>query len=221
LSKFTVLDDELHEYMVAHGAREDEALRRIREEAAAMGEIAVMQIAPDEGALLALLARLLGARRALEIGTFTGYSAICIARGLKPGGTLVACEIDPERAAIAERNFAAAGVADRIDLRVAPATETLAGLEADQPFDFAFIDADKVSYPAYYEACLERLRPGGLIVLDNVLMDRRVLAPADDGASVVARLNEKLAADPRIDLAMIGVADGLSLARKRETAART
>jgi caffeoyl-CoA O-methyltransferase len=221
LSKFTVLDDELHEYMVAHGAREDEALRRIREEAAAMGEIAVMQIAPDEGALLALLARLLGARRALEIGTFTGYSAICIARGLEPGGTLVACEIDPERAAIAERNFAAAGVADRIDLRVAPATETLAGLEADQPFDFAFIDADKVSYPAYYEACLERLRPGGLIVLDNVLMDRRVLAPADDGASVVARLNEKLAADPRIDLAMIGVADGLSLARKRETAART
>jgi predicted O-methyltransferase YrrM len=219
MSKFTALTDELHDYVVAHGAREDEVLARVRTETAAMGDIAVMQIAPDQGALMTMLARLIGARRALEIGTFTGYSAICIARGLSDGGELVACELDPERAAIAERNLGLAGLADRVDVRVGPAAETLAGLKesAGEPFDLVFIDADKTSYPAYYEAALELMRPGGLLILDNVLLDGRVLEPAesDDSAVVMARLNGELAADPRIDIAMIAVADGLTLARKR------
>jgi caffeoyl-CoA O-methyltransferase len=216
VSKFTSIDEPLHEYLVAHGAREDEALRRVREEAEAMGDLAKMQIAPDQGALMTLLARLLGARRAIELGTFTGYSAICIARGLPEGGKLLACEIDPERAQIAHHNLADAGVGERVEVRVGPAAETLDQLraEAAEPFDLAFVDADKVSYPAYYEACLELLAPGGLIVLDNVLMDGRVLDPGDDGSVVVARLNEEIAADPRVEVAMIGVADGLTLVRK-------
>jgi caffeoyl-CoA O-methyltransferase len=216
MSKFTALTDELHDYVVANGAREDEVLARVREETAAMGDIAVMQIAPDQGALMTMLARITGARRALEVGTFTGYSAICIARGLADGGELVACELDPERAAIAERNIEAAGLGDRVDLRVGPAAETLAELAGSEPFDLAFIDADKSSYPAYYEAALELLRPGGLLILDNVLMDGRVLDPAEsDSAAVVARLNGEIASDPRVEIAMIAVADGLTLARKR------
>jgi caffeoyl-CoA O-methyltransferase len=216
MSKFTALTDELHDYVVANGAREDEVLARVREETAAMGDIAVMQIAPDQGALMTMLARISGARRALEVGTFTGYSAICIARGLADGGELVACELDPERAAIAERNIEAAGLGDRVDLRVGPAAETLAELAGSEPFDLAFIDADKSSYPAYYEAALELLRPGGLLILDNVLMDGRVLDPAEsDSAAVVARLNGEIASDPRVEIAMIAVADGLTLARKR------
>jgi caffeoyl-CoA O-methyltransferase len=214
VSKFTALTDDLHDYIVAHGAREDSALRSLREETAAMGEVAVMQIAPDQGALLTLLARLLGARRAIEVGTFTGYSAICIARGLASGGVLIACELEEERAAIARRHFEAAGVAGLIDLRVAPASQTLASLEGSEPFDLAFVDADKVSYPAYYEACLELLRPGGLVVLDNVLLGGRVLDPDDDSSQVMAELNEAITADDRVELAMIGVADGLTLARK-------
>jgi caffeoyl-CoA O-methyltransferase len=217
MSKFTVLTDELHDYVVANGAREDEVLARVREETAAMGDIAVMQIAPDQGALMTMLARITGARRALEVGTFTGYSAICIARGLADGGELVACELDPERAAIAERNIEAAGLADRVDLRVGPAAETLTELTGSELFDLAFIDADKTSYPAYYEAVLGLLRPGGLLILDNVLMDGRVLDPgeADDSAAVIARLNGEIASDPRVEIAMIAVADGLTLARKR------
>jgi caffeoyl-CoA O-methyltransferase len=216
VSKFTSIDEPLHEYLVAHGAREDEALRRVREEAEAMGDLAKMQIAPDQGALMTLLARLLGARRAIELGTFTGYSAICIARGLPEGGKLLACEIDPERAQIARRNLAEESGGARVGVRIGPAAETLDQLraEAAEPFDLAFVDADKVSYPAYYEACLELLAPGGLIVLDNVLMDGRVLDPGDDGSVVVARLNEEIAADPRVEVAMIGVADGLTLVRK-------
>jgi caffeoyl-CoA O-methyltransferase len=216
VSKFTSIDEPLHEYLVAHGAREDEALRRVREEAEAMGDLAKMQIAPDQGALMTLLARLLGARRAIELGTFTGYSAICIARGLPEGGKLLACEIDPERAQIARRNLEEAGAGGRVEVCAGPAAETLDQLraEAAEPFDLAFVDADKVSYPAYYEACLELLAPGGLIVLDNVLMDGRVLDPGDDGSVVVARLNEEIAADPRVEVAMIGVADGLTLVRK-------
>jgi predicted O-methyltransferase YrrM len=218
VSKFTSIDERLHDYLVAHGAREDEVLRRVREQAAAMGEVAMMQIAPDQGALMTMLVGLTGAHRALELGTFTGYSAICIARGLPADGLLVACELDPERAEVARRNLDDAGVGERVEIRVGPAAETLERLagEDGERFGFAFIDADKVSYPAYYEACLELLAPGGLIVLDNVLMDGRVLEPSDDGSVVVARLNEELAADPRVELAMIGVADGLTLARKRQ-----
>lgn len=219
MSKFTSLNDELHDYIVANGAREDAALAQVRETTAALGDVAVMQISPDQGALMTMLARLIGAERALELGTFTGYSAICIARGLAPGGVLVACELDPERAETARANFVTAGVADRIEVRVGPAQETLDSIAAEDtaPFDLAFIDADKTGYPGYYEACLELLRPGGLIVLDNVLRDGTVLDPAadDESAQAIAGLNERIAADERVDIAMLAVADGITLGRKR------
>jgi predicted O-methyltransferase YrrM len=216
MSKFTALTDELHDYIVACGAREDAILARVRKETAALGDIAVMQIAPDQGALMTMLARLIGARRAIEVGTFTGYSAICLARGLAADGMLVACELDAERAATAAENFKRAGVAGRIDLRVGPASDTLRTLEGSEPFDLAFIDADKTSYRDYYEACLGLLRPGGLILLDNVLQGGRVLEPeGDESAEAIDGLNRGLVGDERIDLAMIGVADGLTLARKR------
>jgi caffeoyl-CoA O-methyltransferase len=217
--KYLRLDDDLYAYVVALGAREDESLARVRRETAALGDIAVMQISPDQGALMTMLARLIGATRAIELGTFTGYSAICIARGLSEGGRLTACELDPERAATATANFAAAGVADRIDVVVGPATDTLAELTAIAAgtYDLAFIDADKTSYPAYYESCLTLLRPGGLIILDNVLRGGSVLDPApdDEGGQVIAALNDEIAGDGRVDVAMLGVADGITLARKR------
>jgi predicted O-methyltransferase YrrM len=218
MSKFTKLDDSLHAYIVRMGAREDEALAAVREETAALGDIAVMQIAPDQGALMTMLARLAGAGRAIEVGTFTGYSAICIARGLTEGGRLICCELDPERAATAERNFERAGVAARIEMRVGPAGETLAALEQEGgvPYDLAFVDADKTGYDAYYESCLRLLRPGGLIVIDNVLQDGRVLDPGgNDSALAIDALNLKLRDDERVEIAMIGVADGLTLALKK------
>jgi caffeoyl-CoA O-methyltransferase len=222
VSKFTALTDDLHDYLVEHGAREDEELRRIREETAAMGEdLAVMQIAPDQGAFMTLLCKLLGARETLELGTFTGYSAICIARGLAPGGRLIACELSEEYAEIAARNFESAGVGDRIEVRIGPAIDTLRALPEREVFDFAFIDADKPGYPSYYEECLARLRPGGLIVLDNVLTGGAVLPSADRGhyaeesVATMRALNDQIADDERVDVAMIGVADGLTLARKR------
>jgi len=215
--KFTALTPELHSYLVARGAREDEGLARVREETAELGEIAVMQVSPDQGAFLRLLVLAIGARRALEIGTFTGYSAICIAQGLPADGELVCCELDPERAAVARTNLEAAGVADRAEVRVGPALELLEEIPAEPTFDFAFIDADKPGYPAYYEAVLARLRPGGLVAIDNVLMSGRVLEPAPDDASATAidALNRAIAVDDRVDVAMLGVADGLTLARKR------
>ncbi|GIK78604.1 MAG: O-methyltransferase [Actinomycetes bacterium] len=217
--KFIALTPKLHDYVVRHGAREDEALAAVRESTAALGDIAVMQISPDQGALMTMLTGLVGATRAIELGTFTGYSAICIARGLAPGGRLTACELDPDRAATARRNFERAGVAAVIDIELGPAAETLERLrgEAGEPFDLAFIDADKTGYPDYYESCLDLVRPGGLIVLDNVLRDGTVLDPDPDdaGAVAIAALNEAIAADDRVDVAMLAVADGITLARKR------
>jgi caffeoyl-CoA O-methyltransferase len=221
VSKFTVLDDELHAYLVEHGARQDDVLLRVQEETAAMGDVAVMQIAPDQGAFMTLLCKLLDAREALELGTFTGYSAICIARGLASGGRLIACELSEEYAEIAARNFDAAGVADRIEIRIGPAIETLRALPEREVFDFAFIDADKPSYPDYYEESLARLRPGGLIVLDNVLTGGAVLESAplghysEDSVTTMRALNDRIRDDERVDVAMVGVADGLMLARKR------
>lgn len=218
-AKFIQLTDELNEYVVRHGAREDETLAQIRADTAAMGSISVMQISPDQGSFMTLLTRLVGARRAIELGTFTGYSAICIARGLAEGGKLIACESDQERADQARANFAAAGVAERIEVHVGPAAETLAELReaGGDPFDFAFIDADKISYPGYYETCLELLRPGGLIVLDNMLRGGEVLdPPADaDGTKAIAELNARIQADDRVEIAMLAVADGITLALKR------
>lgn len=221
MSKFTPIDEGLHAYMVDHGARQDEALRRVQGETEAMGEIAVMQIAPDQGAFMTLLARAIGAREAIELGTFTGYSAICIARGLAPGGRLVCCELSEEFAERAAGNFERAGVADRIEIRIGPALETLRDLPAREAFDLAFIDADKTSYPDYYEECLARVRRGGLILVDNVLGAGRVLRPesleGDSAATVAAitKLNDRVRDDERVDVAMVGIADGLTIARKR------
>ncbi len=223
MSKFTALTDELHEYVVAHGARQDEVLRRVQAETAAMGEIAVMQIAPDQGAFLTMLCRILGAREALELGTFTGYSAICIARGLVPGGRLIACELSEEYAERAASNFADAGVADRIEIRIGPALETLRALPPAEVFDFAFIDADKTGYPDYYEEVLARMRPGGVIAVDNVLAGGDVAtgepaASADyspESLAAIRELNETITADERVDAVMLAIADGVTLARKR------
>jgi caffeoyl-CoA O-methyltransferase len=215
--KYTALDDELHRYLVEHGARQDDVLRRLADETAALGDVAVMQIAPDQGALITLLVRAIGARRALELGTFTGYSAICIARGLPDDGRLLACELSEEWAKVARRYFAEAGVADRVELRLGPALDTLRALGDDESFDFAFIDADKQTYLEYYEAVLKLLRPGGLMLIDNVLRGGAVLDSDDDSAAngVVKELNDRVAADDRVDVAMIGVADGITLALKR------
>lgn len=218
MSKFTSIDERLHAYMVSRGARQDELLERLAAETERdEGDMAVMQIAADQGAFMTLLARAIGARRAIEVGTFTGYSAICIARALPDDGRLVACELDPDRAEVARRWIAEAGLADRVDIRVGPASETLRALPEAEDFDLAFIDADKPGYPDYFEQCLARLRPGGLILLDNVLLSGRVLDPPadDESAAAMAALNDRLAHDERVDLAMVGIADGLTIARKR------
>jgi caffeoyl-CoA O-methyltransferase len=219
LSKFTPLTDELHSYIVAH-AREDEVLRRVREETAAMGEIAVMQVAPDQGAFMTLLCRLIGVSEAIELGTFTGYSAICIARGLAPGGRLVACELSEEYAEIASRNLELAGVGDVTEIRIGPAAETLRSLPESELFGFAFIDADKPGYPDYYEELLPRMRPGGVIVLDNVLAGGAVLGGdpghySPESVEAIREINERVTADERVDCAMVAIADGLMLAMKR------
>ena len=170
-----------------------------------------------------LLVELIGARRTLEIGTFTGYSALAVALALPPDGRVVACDINEETAAVARRYWAEAGVADKIDLRLAPAGETLAGLIAEGragSFDFAFIDADKQGYDAYYEACLELLRPGGLIAVDNVLWDGAVADPErdDPDTRAIRALNEKIRDDRRVSLSLLPIGDGLTLARKRPAA---
>jgi caffeoyl-CoA O-methyltransferase len=215
--KFTALDDALWEYIVAHAPGEDEALARVRSETAAMGDISVMQIAPEQGAFLTLLARTIGAREAIEVGTFTGYSAICIARGLDPPGRLVCCELSEEYAEIAGRNLERAGVAGRAEIRIGPALETLRALPERELFDLAFIDADKPGYPEYYDEVLARLRPGGIVMLDNVLLSGRVLDPQpdDEGARTMVALNDRIAADDRVDSVMLAIADGITLARKR------
>jgi caffeoyl-CoA O-methyltransferase len=215
--KFTALTPELYGYVVEHGARRDDVLRRLAAETEELGDIAIMQIAPEQGAFMTVLVRAMRARRALELGTFTGYSAICIARGLAEGGELVTCDLNGDWTRIARRYFAEAGVADRIDLRLGPALDTIRGLPADDPFDFAFIDADKAEYPDYYEECLRLLRPGGLIMLDNVLRGGQVLDGASDDARTVATrvVNDRAIADERVDVAMLGISDGITLALKR------
>jgi caffeoyl-CoA O-methyltransferase len=208
----------LFDYLVAHGTPPDETYEAIRAETVeAAGGLARMQIGPDQYALLTLLARLVGTRLAVEVGTFTGTSATAIARGLEPGGTLVCCDVSEEWTAIARRHWAAAGLADRIDLRLAPATETLAALPEDPPIDFAFVDADKGGYIAYYDALVPRLRPGGLLVADNVLWSGAVVDPARDDADTEAirRFNDHVLADDRCDTVMLAVGDGITLCRKR------
>jgi caffeoyl-CoA O-methyltransferase len=215
--KYVTLTPELYAYVVEHGAREDDVLERLRAETEELGDIAIMQISPEQGAFMTVLVKAMAGRRALELGTFTGYSAICIARGLAEGGELVTCDLNGEWTEVARRYFDEAGVAERIDLRLGPALETLRGMPDAEPFDFAFIDADKSEYPDYYEECLRLLRPGGLIMLDNVLRGGEVLSGADEDPRTVAtrEVNERAIADERVDVAMLGVSDGITLALKR------
>ena len=220
MSKFTPLTDELHSYIVEYGARQDKVLRAVQAETEAMGDVALMQIAPDQGAFMTMMARTLGASQVLEIGTFTGYSAICLARGLEPGGRLLCCDISEEYAAIAARNFERAGVADRIEIRVGPAIETVRAMPGRELFDMAFIDADKTGYPDYYEETLKRLRPGGLVMLDNVLASGSIADAEgpegfEESHAALRAVNELIAADERVDTAMVAIADGLMIARKR------
>jgi caffeoyl-CoA O-methyltransferase len=206
--------EELLAYLSRYGARTDDVLDRVRAETSKLPN-AIMQIAADQGALMELVVRSIGAKDALEIGTFTGYSAICIARGLGEGGRLTCLELDEDFAATAQRNIDAAGVADRVEIRVGPALESLAAIPAEPGFDFAFIDADKRSYPDYYELVLERMRRGGLILLDNMLQGGRVVAPDTENARIVDELNRRIHADDRVDMAMTVSADGLTFARVR------
>ncbi len=212
------VDDALHDYVLAHSLREHPAQVALREATRAHPH-AVMQIGPEQGQFMALLARILGARRAVEIGVFTGYSALTVALALPDDGYLLACDVSDEYTRIGKPYWQAAGVNRRIDLRIGPALQTLdARLAAGETgtYDFAFIDADKTAYDAYYERCLELVRQGGVIAIDNVLWSGDVARPArtPDTAALQA-LNDKLHRDERIDLSLLPIGDGLTLARKR------
>ncbi len=216
-AKFIRLDEKLHDYMLRHGHNDDPVLRELtRETQERLGLRAGMQIAPEQGTFMTLLARAIGARRAIEVGTFTGYSAICIARGLGSGGMLLCCDVSEEWTAIARRYWAKAGVADRITLKLAPALDTLRALPRAAEFDFAFIDADKPNYREYYEQILARTRAGGLILVDNVLWNGAVLDETDrtEDTAAIRAFNDFAARDRRVELAMLPVADGLTVARK-------
>jgi predicted O-methyltransferase YrrM len=213
------LDPILDDYMARVGVREHPALASLRADNARHPR-GSMQVDPEEGALLGLLVRILGARNVLEVGTFTGYSSTSMALALPPDGRIVCCDVSREFTDVARRVWAEAGVADRVDLRLAPATETLDALLADggaSTFDFAFIDADKAGYDAYYERALRLVRSGGVIAIDNVLWSGRVADPSvnDDNTAAIRGLNEKIAADDRVDHVLLPIRDGLTLARVR------
>lgn len=213
------LDKAIYDYLLKVSLREADVLRRLREETAAL-PLSLMQIAPEQGQFMALLVELMGATRCIEVGVFTGYSSLVVALALPPEGRITACDISEEFTAVARRYWAEAGVDHKIDLRLAPAIETLDALIAEGgagAYDFAFIDADKSEYGEYYERLLTLLRPGGLILIDNVLWSGRVADPeiVTDATVAIRALNEKLLIDERISLSMLPAADGLTLARKR------
>ena len=211
------LSPELHAYLVEHGTPPDPIQRELIEETARLGGIAAMQVAPEQGAFMTFLTRAIGARRAVEVGTFTGYSALCIARGLPEDGRLVCCDVSEEWTSIGRRYWERAGVGDRIDLRIGPARDTLLSLSGEPPFDLAFIDADKPGYVDYYEALLPLMRVGGLVLADNVLWMGRVADPAadDDATRAMRGFNDHVAADARVDCVMLPLSDGLTLLRRR------
>lgn len=212
--------EELQQYIRQMSLRDDDVLRDLRAETAGMPMLQAMLVLPEEAQLLALLVRLTGASKVLEVGTFTGYSSLCMARALPAGGTLVTCDISERWTRIAARYWQRAEVADRIDLRLADAGETLERL-VDQggagSFDMAFIDADKAGYPRYYEQCLTLVRPGGLLVLDNTLFFGKVVDPAaqDPDTLAIRELNTRLRDDDRVEISMLAVADGLTLVHKK------
>jgi len=217
MPKSAWLSEELHAYICAHSTEPDPVQRELIDETAKLGGISMMQIAPEQGAFMSLLVGAVGARRAIEVGTFTGYSALAIAKALPDDGTLLCCDVSDEWTSIAKPFWEKAGVAGKIDLRIAPALETLESLPADESWDLAFIDADKPSYPAYFEALLPRLRRDGLILVDNVLWMGAVAKPEidDEQTRAIRAFNHQVAADPRVETAMIPVGDGITLLRKR------
>ncbi len=214
----SLLPKAVERYVTQDIARETAVQKKLRAETARLRQ-GGMQIGADEGALLALLVRAIGAKNAIEIGTFTGYSALAVAAALPAGGKLICCDINEEWTAIARRYWKEAGVADRIELRLAPALETLAALRAEHSgaFDFAFIDADKSSYDAYYESCLVLIRQGGLIALDNTLWSGNVADPKvrDPDTDALRALNAKIRDDARVDACLLTVGDGVMLVLKR------
>jgi caffeoyl-CoA O-methyltransferase len=211
------LTQDLHDYLVAHIPPLDEVQRDLIAETEALGGISMMQIAPEQGAFMTLLTRLIGARRAIEVGTFTGYSAISIARGVPDDGSLLCCDVSEEWTSIARKYWERAGVDDKIELRIAPALETLRSIPTGEQFDLAFIDADKENYPNYYEEVLARLRPNGVILVDNTLWMGAVLGPnaTDEQTKTIRAFNDAVAADERVDSVILTIGDGLTLARKR------
>lgn len=215
--KFTPLTPELYRYVVRHRSDRDPLLAELAAETAALGAVSVMQVSPEQGAFMALLARAIGARRALEVGTFTGYSALCLARALPEDGRLLCCDINPEWTAIARRYWERAGVAHKVELRLGPALDTLRALPGHEQFDLAFVDADKTGYAAYYEEILPRLRPNGLLLFDNALWSGAVAdaSAQDEGTLALRALNARLVGDPRVECVLLPVADGLMLVRKR------
>jgi len=216
--KYLPLNDELYEFARSHRSGiHDPILTALREETATLGDDARMQISEEQGQFLYLLAQLIGTRRAIEVGTFTGYSALCVARALPPDGKLLCLDVDDEWTSIARKYWEQAGVVDKVELRIGPAIETLEKLDPDLFFDFAFIDADKTEYNSYYELVLPHIRPNGLILFDNMLWGGRVLEGASDheNAKAIRELNAKLATDSRIECVLLPFADGIQFCRKR------
>ncbi|MBM3490685.1 MAG: SAM-dependent methyltransferase [Alphaproteobacteria bacterium] len=213
----TPFDAALRQYLLAVGVRESPAQVRLRE-ATASDRLAIMQITPEQGAFMALLVELMGVRRYLEIGVYTGYSTLSVAQAMGPEGRITALDVSEEWTRIAWQHWTAAGLAHKIDLRLVPALDSLAHLRRDpgpSSYDLAFIDADKVNYPAYYEVCLELVRPGGLVAIDNAFMMGRVLEAKEPGPAAIDRVNRSIRDDARVSIAMLPLGDGLMLARKR------
>ena len=212
------LQPEVAEYVAERTTQPDEVLERLIERTRAeTGGAANMQVSAAQGALLTLLTRAVGAKRALEIGTFTGYSSICIARGVGQDGSLLCLDVSEEYTGVAREAWDEAGLTDRIELRIAPALDTLAELTPDPPFDLVFIDADKPNYPHYLEAVLPLMRPGGLLLVDNTLWSGEVVRPAEEGSTtaVIQAFNDLVASDPRVESYILPISDGMTLASVR------
>ena len=212
-----LIDDVLNDYLLAHTTPADEVQRSLIDATQALGDISGMQIAIDQGNLLTLLVRIVGARRVVEVGTFTGYSALCLARGLPDDGHLLCCDVSEEWTAIGREHWDRAGVGDKIELRIGPGADTPAALPAEPQFDLAFVDADKPSYVRYVDELVPRLRAGGLLLIDNVLWSGNVVDPAmtDDNTEAIRRCNDHVAAHPELESLILPIGDGLTLARKR------
>jgi caffeoyl-CoA O-methyltransferase len=215
--KFIPLTPKLYEYAVAHGHNGDPVRAELAAETTKLGRVSGMQIAAEQGTFMGILAAAIGARSAVEVGTFTGYSALCVARALPADGKLLCCDVNEEWTSLGRRYWERAGVANKITLKLAPAAETLKALPASHTFDFAFIDADKTNYAIYYEEILKRMRPGGLILLDNVLWSGGIIDESrqDPDTQALRKINDFIAKDTRVEAVMLAVADGLTIVRKK------